>query len=91
MKNRRNVCGATEAGYIQHKNLPGVIKTGCQLSPLQTSKYCYYHAPRLNKKLHCDPEKDLYTDTSLEEDIVKCIIGKKVTRNHTYYQVIYIL
>lgn len=93
MKNRRNVCAASEAGFIQYKDLPGAIKTGCQLSPLQTSKYCHYHAPRISRKLHCDPEKEGGTDASSptsEEGIVKCIMGKKTTRSNTYYQVIYI-
>ena len=84
MKNRRNVCAATEAGYIQYNSLPEAnIKSGCQLSPLQTSNYCYYHAPRMSLS---KPESSSATDTT-EEGIVKCIMGKKFTRQKTYYQV----
>lgn len=91
MKNLRNICFA---GYLQYRNLPGAIKTGCQLSPLQTSKYCYYHAPRKSKKIYCDPEKDAgnpmasSTSEDTEEGVVKCIVGKKTTRSNMYYQVI---
>lgn len=92
MKNRRDVCAATEAGYVQYDDLPGAIKTGCQLSPLQTSKFCYYHAPRTCKELHCDPEKEVGSLASIcEEGIVKCIVAKKITRSNTYYQVISLL
>ena len=89
MKNRRDICAATEAGFIEYEGLPGTIKTGCQSSPLQTSKYCYYHAPRMSQ---CDPEEDQGTTTTsstIQEGIVKCIMGKKITRNNTYYQVSY--
>lgn len=71
MKNRRDVCAATEAGYIQYEDLMGAIKTGCQLSPLQNSKFCYYHAPRTCKELHCDPEKNMgIEESSCDEGIV---------------------
>ena len=33
MKNRRDVCGANEAGFITYSGLPGVITTGFQLIP----------------------------------------------------------
>ena len=77
MKNRRDVCAATEAGFIEYEGLPGVIKTGCQLSPGYQSKYCYHHAPRVTRAGNNDTE----------EDIIKLITGKKTTRNGTYYQV----
>ena len=41
LKNRRAVCAASEAGYLQYPGVCGTIKSGCQLTPLQTSKYCY--------------------------------------------------
>ena len=77
MKNRHDVCAATEAGFIEYEGLPGVIKTGCQLSPGYQSKYCYHHAPRVTRAGNNDTE----------EDIIKLITGKKTTRNGTYYQV----
>ena len=49
MKNRRDVCAATKAGYIEYKGLPGVITTGCQQTPGYQSQYCYSHAPRISK------------------------------------------
>lgn len=75
MKNQRNICAATEAGYIEYQHLPGAIKTGCQSSPLSTSKYCYQHAPRV-----CARDKT-------SQGLVKLITGKKVTRNEVYYEV----
>ena len=57
LKNRRDVCSATEAGFIEYSSLSGAIKTGCQLSPCATSKFIYYHAPRV-----CCPNE---TDTAL--------------------------
>ena len=76
-KNRRDVCAATEAGFIEYKGLPGVIKTGCQLSPGYQSQYCYHHSPRVTRVANEDAE----------QKIVSLITGKKTTRNGTYYQV----
>ena len=86
MKNRRDTCAASEAGYIQYKSLPGTIKTGCQLSPMRTSKYCFYHAPRVSKVCahDCISTSD---STAIQEGIVKVLLAKKVTRNSTLYQV----
>ena len=50
MKNRRDICAASEAGFTEYEGLPGLIKTGCQLSPGYQSKYCYEHAPRISKR-----------------------------------------
>ena len=47
MKNRRDVCAATNAGFIEYKEL-GSLKSGCQLSPIQGSNYCVLHAPRVS-------------------------------------------
>ena len=33
MKNRRHVCNAKDAGYIEYPGLPGRVKTGCMKSP----------------------------------------------------------
>ena len=41
MKNQRDICVATEAGFVKYEGLPGAIKTGCQLSPMYQSRYCY--------------------------------------------------
>ena len=36
-----NMNVATEAGFVKYEGLPGAIKTGCQLSPMYQSRYCY--------------------------------------------------
>lgn len=80
MKNRRDVCAASEAGYVQYEDFSMVIKTGCQLMPGYSSKYCFIHAPRIV----CN--EDSATDSS-SEGIVKIITAKKETRSSLYYQV----
>ena len=80
MKNRRDVCAASEAGFAEYEGLPGVIKTGCQLSPGYPSKYCYTHAPRISQMTG-------QTNVCAEEGVVKLITAKKQTRTETYYQV----
>ena len=80
------MCAATEAGYIQYPSLPdSSIKTGCQLSPLQTSSYCYHHAPRVSKRCSTSDTGEEIQES--QEDIVHVIVGKKTTRNTTYYKV----
>lgn len=46
MKNRRHVCNARDAGYIEYPGLPGKVKTGCMLTPEYKSKYCSEHKIR---------------------------------------------
>lgn len=58
MKNRRHVCNARDAGYIQYPGLPGKVKTGCMLTPEYKSKYCSQHKIRA-----CD----FSADSSLED------------------------
>ena len=87
MKNQRDVCAATEAGFIQYSSLAGSIKTGCQLTPLRSSKYCFHHAPRVAQKSIDCPETECTSASTKEDGIVKYLIAKKVTRNATYYQV----
>lgn len=43
MKNRRDVCYAKDAGYIEFNDLPGSIKSGCQATPAYKSRYCENH------------------------------------------------
>lgn len=83
MKNRRDVCAASEAGFIEYEGLPGVIKTGCQLSPAYQSKYCYTHAPRISQRTGGENQAKV----DAEEGIVKVITAKKETRKETYFQV----
>ena len=79
MKNWHDMCAASEADYIQYRSLPGTNKTGCQLSPLKTSKYCFSHAPRVSERsLHCDSDKVFTSSTEYhdEEAIVKLYLEK---------------
>lgn len=81
LKNRRDVCSATEAGYIEYSNLSGAIKTGCQLSPSATSKFCYYHAPRVSKTTES-------ADTpGTEKSKTEIITAVRETRSGKYYEV----
>jgi len=81
MKNRRDICAATEAGFVEFEGLPGAIKTGCQLSPGYQSRYCYHHAPRVSTIGNMENENNQ------NEGVIKFIIAQKKTRNDTYYQV----
>ena len=77
------MCAATEAGYLEYDGLEGNIKTGCQTTPLQTSRYCYHHATRISK-----PDAEDKCTLSGEEGVVKVIMSKKVTRSGVYYQLV---
>ena len=83
MKNRRDICAASEAGFTEYEGLPGSIKTGCQLSPGYQSKYCYEHTPRISPMT---AREDQTLDCA-KEGIVRLITAKKQTRSETYYQV----
>lgn len=67
LKNRRDVCASTEAGYIEYNSLPGAIKTGCQLSPYSTSKFCFYHAPRFSKNAEGKKVSEIQIITAVRE------------------------
>jgi len=82
MKNRRDVCAASEAGFTEFEGLPGAIKTGCPLSPGYQSKYCYEHAPRISQRTAGEDQTH-----DCGEGIVRLITAKKQTRSETYYQV----
>ena len=51
MKNRRDICFAKPAGYIEFDGLSGSITTGCQASPAYKSRYCDQH-----KVMACDTQ-----------------------------------
>ena len=103
MKNRRDICYAKSAGYIEFPGLSGSITTGCQASPAYKSRYCEQH-----KVVACDT-KTFEPATSADNDkldapigpiqrsarkfkqegenIISMIVAKKQTRNCTYYKV----
>ena len=72
---------ATSGGWLTFDELPGKIKTGCQLTPVWQSKYCYDHAPHVHNKVM------KVSEPYCPEEVVQIITGKKQTRNGTYYQV----
>lgn len=76
MKNRRDICGAKDAGWIQYPGLPGCIKTGCMASPAFKSPFCAEHKVR-GVEGECTPD----------ELVVEMLLGKKETRNGKYYEV----
>ena len=82
MKNRRDVCAASEAGYIQYEGLPTFIKTDCQYSLGYSFKYCFEHAPIIAV---C---KEGSTTNAVYEGVVKIITTKKETCSGVYYQVL---
>ena len=43
MKNRRAVCLAKDAGFVEYTGLPGHTKTGCMALPHYKSRYCQQH------------------------------------------------
>lgn len=77
-KNNRPVCAADGAGYTEYTGLPGTIRTGCLETPEQQSKYCGHHKPRV-----------LETSSvgSTAPQVVEMLLGKKQTRNSTFYEV----
>ena len=99
MKNRRDICFAKDAGYIEFDDLPGLIKTGCTATPAFKSRYCEQH---MNQP--CALEVSAEVDEEINEPIgpmlrykhakqisgspvAEMILGKKTTRKQIYYQV----
>ena len=72
MKNSREVCYATDAGYTQFSDLPGKIKTGCSNTPA-----CSIH-------IQCVADETTADDSG---KIPAIITDKRVTRNSVSYQV----
>ncbi len=89
MKNRRAVCLAKDAGFIEYPGLPGHIKTGCMSSPQFKSRYCKQHVTRAccgesgQGTTLSDPEASV----PVESAVVEMLLAKKETRGQTYYQV----
>ena len=100
MKNRRDVCMAKDAGYMEFQGLPGKVKTGCQASPSYKSRYCTSHTPQGCNPVKCIDDEELKetgsnigiqqksTDHEVGNVIAEVIVAKKTTRKDTYYQVI---
>ena len=91
-KNRRDVCAATEAGFIEYGSLPGMIMTGCQHTPMQSSPFCCEHAPRVSVTMPVSDTDNTETmpgsmTEKAQHKAAEKILSKKETRNKTYYQV----
>lgn len=89
LKNRRAVCSATHAGYIEYSGLPGRVRSGCQNTPSQDSPYCEFHKPILAKPQKFDVSGVESSTNSVltEEEPVGIIINKRETRNSVLYEV----
>lgn len=81
MKNRRDVCSATEAGYAKYAGLSWKVKTGCPNTPQPQSRYCAVHRPTA-----FTPQGD--DGPTKYQDQVAYITCKKTTRQTTFYEVI---
>ena len=89
LKNRRDVCMAREAGYIEYEGVEEKIKTGCMNTPEQKSQYCTLHKPRACDPItrHCSEETPP-EPLARDQGNVQLILEKKVTRTVTYYKVV---
>ena len=88
-KNSRDVCKARDAGFVEYEGLQGVVKTGCMNTPKLGSRFCELHAENVAVPQQHDPEATSTQSISKEtkESVVAMIMGKRTTRNGTYYQV----
>ena len=94
MKNHRDLCLATNAGYAEYKGLPGRVQTGCPNSLDYKSHFCQLHKPNVAKRQNIQVTDESCTSEVPKEscrDTVRFIIGKHVTRSSTLYQVQLIL
>lgn len=102
MKNRRDICFAKSAGFIEFNGLPGSIMTGCQASPGYKSRYCNQHRIHACDSRGFDTTNEDTSDLDAPvgsvlrskrknrqqgENLVKMITAKKETRSCTYYKV----
>ena len=64
MKNRRDLCYAKDAGFIEFDGIPGSIKTGCFATPAFKSRYCPAHMNHACNLLHSEElDEDLESPT----------------------------
>lgn len=90
MKNHRQICLATDAGYMEFDGLPGRIKTGCPNSPAYKSRYCSLHAPVIAKSSpysFSDSGEEIQCEMTNSEGPIAMITSKRQTRQNTFYKV----
>ena len=92
MKNRRNVCLATNTGYADYKD----YLEGYKLDALiHKSHFCQLHKPNVAKRQNIQVTDESCTSIVPKESAITCrdtvgfIIGTRVTRSSTLYQVQY--
>ena len=96
-ENRRDVCYAKDAGFIQFDGLPGLIKTGCTSTPAFKSHYCSHNIHQVCELKGSEDIGDDEMDKpisrshsskqSTESAVAEMILAKKATRKQIYYQV----
>lgn len=90
MKNHRNVCNATLAGYAHFKGLAGQVQTGCPNTPVYKSSFCAIHKTVMAKPSQLTEPCNKTTTNNFKlqkEEAVGMIVNKRTTRNSTLYQV----
>lgn len=97
MKNNREVCFATMAGYAEFSGLVGKIRTGCPNTPSYKSRYCSLHSPItvIPQEAQFSNDGDelvahLNQERQSEEQHAAIITGKRTTRTSTFYQVMWL-
>lgn len=97
MKNSREVCFATRAGYAEFSGLPGKVSTGCPNTPAFKSRYCTLHSPITVTPKHIQFSEDgtvseacQNEEREIEERHAAIITNKRITRSSSFYQVRYI-
>ena len=88
MKNHRDVCSATMAGYMEYMGLPGRVTTGCTNTPDFKSRYCSLHKPTVSARASLDEPGPSASHISEKESQVGMILSKRCTRTQTMYQVL---
>ena len=81
MKNHRDVCLATEAGFVEYMGLPGRTTSGCINTPELKSRYCGLHKPTAT---HSSSDT---SDALVAPSQIGIILSKRLTRNQTHYEV----
>ena len=78
MKNHRDVCFATNAGYIEYQGLPGRVMSGCPNTPCLKSRYCRLHTPTvaMPQDIQSAQQSTGGPKAKTKEDQVGLIIGK---------------
>ena len=83
-KHHRDVCAAKEAGFAKYEGQPGRIETACTNTPQLGSRYSAVHTPTAYTAVADDSNSHTKEH---DMDQVAFVLGKKVTRQNTFYKV----